>query len=141
MGNFAVLAVPPGSYRREDRSCCGVEGGEMGSGYEISVQEVLRVAGQLDGLLAAFEGAVRGVQGVTIPVASYGRIGSGAARGTGGTSDQLVQTLQALADSIQQINQRVRASANGYATSDREIAEMLARMNAAMKPVPEIPRR
>jgi len=109
----------------------------MGSGYEISVQDVLRVAGQLDGLLVDFTGSVQDLHGVPIPVASYGQVGTTAARVTGRTNDQLGLAFTALANSIKELSGRVKTSAGNYAAQDRQLADDLARMKEAMKPVPK----
>ena len=103
----------------------------MGSGYEISVQEVLRVVAGLDGLLADFRGCTQDASRVPVPSASYGQVGTAAAGSSAAAQQQLVATLQALATVLQKINQRVTASADGYADRDRRIAAVLARMATA----------
>jgi uncharacterized protein YukE len=103
----------------------------MGSGYEISVQEVLRVVAALDGLLSDFRGCTQDASRVNVPSAAYGQVGSAAAGSSASAQQQLVQTLQALATVLQKINERVRASAEGYADGDRRIAGALTQLATA----------
>jgi excreted virulence factor EspC (type VII ESX diderm) len=106
----------------------------MGSGYEISVDDALRVVETLNGLLADFDGATREAGRVLVPAAAFGQVGSTAA-GAGTTAHtQLITTLQALATVLKTLNQRIRTSADGYAGHDRQIAGVLNRMTAAERP-------
>ena len=105
----------------------------MGSGYEISVQDVLRVVAELEGLLSDFHGSTQDASRVVVPGSSYGQVGSAAASSSTAVQNQLMMTLQALAQTLTTINQRVKASAEGYAGSDHQIAGVLAQMTAAEK--------
>ncbi|MFI7541811.1 type VII secretion target [Actinoplanes sp. NPDC049599] len=107
----------------------------MGSGYEISVQEVLKVATALDGLLSDFRGCTRDAGSVRVPSVAYGQVGTAAAGSSAAAQQQLITTLQALATVLQKINERVRASADGYADRDRRIAAVLAQLAAEQVPV------
>lgn len=112
----------------------------MGSGYEVSVQDMLRVVGQLDGLVADYARSVQDLEAVTTPVAAYGQVGTVAARVTRSTtSDQLMMMLTQITSSVKELSRRVETSADGYAALDRQIADALARMRGDIKPVPEIP--
>ena len=103
----------------------------MGSGFEISVNDVLRVANTLDGLLVDFDGSTQDVSRVTIPGGSFGQIGSAAASSSRAAQDQLVTTLQALTSALKQLSQRVKTSADGYVNHDAVIAALLAQITAA----------
>lgn len=107
----------------------------MGNGYEISVPEVLRVVASLDGLLATFRAGTQDVAGVPVPGPGYGQVGTAAAGASTAAQQQLTVTLQALGTVLQQIGERVEASAKGYDEHDRRIAEELTRM-ATAEPAP-----
>ncbi|BCJ49826.1 hypothetical protein Asp14428_13010 [Actinoplanes sp. NBRC 14428] len=102
----------------------------MGTGYEISVPEVLKVVAGLDGLLSQFRAGTRDAGGVTLPAAAYGHIGGAAATSSASAQQQLVVALEAVAVVLQKLNERVAASAEGYAGHDDRIAGTLHRMAA-----------
>ena len=103
----------------------------MGSGFEISVNDALRVVETLNGLLADLDGSTREAGRVLVPSAAFAQVGSTTA-GAGTTAHtQLISTLQALATTLKTLTQRIKTSADGYAAHDRRIADVLDRMTAA----------
>lgn len=94
----------------------------MGQDFTISVNDVDQVIKTFDRHLADFAGASADLARLAVPAGSYGQIGGSAAGASRTSQDQLLTTLQALAMVLQKLNERVRASARGYETTDQRFA-------------------
>ncbi|GGK77586.1 hypothetical protein [Mangrovihabitans endophyticus] len=101
----------------------------MGAGFEISVSDVVRVAGQLERLFSDFDGSTMDLGRLMIPSGCYGQVGSTAAASSASAQNQLALTLKALSTVLREINRRVQASAQGYHADDQRIAAVWAQMS------------
>jgi uncharacterized protein YukE len=96
-----------------------------GVGYQVQPEAVRAIVGRVSSILMQIYSTVQAIERLVLPPSAFATIGSPVASANTTAQSQVAQTLRSLLSVLQQTNSSVNQAANGYTTTDQQVAQSL----------------